>query len=95
MRKSIDELLASYHFFLDVEVQLQARYQDKKIITGISAPDKLKRWCTVIDLFFPQQIYVSELEIPVELRNNAILDITGKLRENKDGLFYFEATDSV
>ena len=95
MQKTIDEILASYHFFLDVEIQLQGRYRGKNFITGIPAPRHLKKWFTMQDLYFPQQIYVSGLDIPAELNNNAILDITGMLRKNEDGLFYFDALDFV
>ena len=95
MQKTIDEILASYHFFVDVEVQLQGRYRGKKLITGIPVPDSLPQWFTLQDMSFPQQIYVSGLDIPAELNNNAILDITGMLRKNDEGLFYFEALDSV
>jgi len=95
MRKTIDEILASYQFFLDVEIQLQGRYLGKTLITGTSSPKGLRNWITLRDLYFPQQIYVSGLDIPTELSNNAILDITGKLRLRKDGLFFFHADDVV
>jgi len=93
MKKTIDEILGSYLFFLDVELCIQGRYLGKKIITGIPAPDGLPAWFTLQDLHFPQQIYVAGLEIPEELRRNAILDITGRLEMRDDGLFYFNGTD--
>ena len=95
MKKTIDEILASYTFFLDVEIQIQGIYKGKKIITGIPDPDGLKHWFTLRDCYFPQHIYVSGLEIPAELKNNAILDITGILRRPEHGLFYIEASDLV
>jgi len=95
MRKTIDEILASYQFFIDVEIQIQGRYRCKTIITGIGSPGNLEDWFTLQDLNFPQQIYVSGLTIPQEFSNNAILDIIGKLRKNDDELFYFEATDYI
>jgi hypothetical protein len=95
MRKTIDEILSAYRFYLDVEIRIQGMYRGKTIITGIPSPEGLATWFTLRDLRFPQQIYVSALDISPELRNNAILDITGKLRKRNDGLFYFEGNDLV
>ena len=95
MKKTIDEILGSYQFFLDIEVQIRGIYRGKERITGIPAPVNLQDWFTIRDLHFPQQIYVSCLKMPPELKNNAILDITGRLRRSGNGLFYFDATDVV